>query len=157
MNTNNYGLRVEYVEYTVKKGDTLYNIAKANKTTVAELTDINMLTSTTLYPGQILLVPKDSTPSTDYYFENYTTRRGDTIERIAEKQNSDPVTLGLYNDFAKLVLADNQTIKIPRSNVYVVKNTDTVDSVLANTKRTCDQILRANASSWFKTGNQINL
>ena len=36
---NNYGLRVEYVEYSVKKGDSLYAIAKMFNTTVSELID----------------------------------------------------------------------------------------------------------------------
>ena len=37
-----YGLRVKYDEYTIKKGDTLYNIAKKYGTTVAELMDVNI-------------------------------------------------------------------------------------------------------------------
>ena len=47
----NYNLRVEYEEYKVVKGDTLYTIAKRYDTTVAELSDINMLTSATIFPG----------------------------------------------------------------------------------------------------------
>lgn len=38
MNYDDFGLRIEYVEYTVKKGDSLYNIAKKYDTTVSDLT-----------------------------------------------------------------------------------------------------------------------
>ena len=70
MNYNDFGQRIDYVEYVVKKGDTLYTIAKKYDTTVASLTDINMLTSNAIFPGQILLVPKGSSKEIDYYFEN---------------------------------------------------------------------------------------
>ena len=99
---NNYGIRVEYVEYSVKKGDSLYAIAKTFNTTVSELIDINMLTSNTLFPGQVLLVPKKSATDSGYDFYIYNTVEGDTIERISDKENIDPVLLGLYNDFGKL-------------------------------------------------------
>ena len=54
MNYNDFGQNVEYIEYTVKKGDSLYNIAQNYNTTVATLTDINMLTSNNIFPGQVL-------------------------------------------------------------------------------------------------------
>ena len=79
MNYNDFGLRIDFVEYTVKKGDSLYTIAKAYNTTVSELSDINMLTNTTIFPGQVLLVPKNSNAEVDYYFENYVVKQGDTI------------------------------------------------------------------------------
>lgn len=150
-----YNLRVEYEEYKVAKGDTLYTIAKRYDTSVAELTDINMLTSAVIYPGQVLLVPKRV--ATDYYFEEYITTVGDTIETIGSKFNVDTVTLGLYNDFGNLRLDANQSIKIPRRNVYIVKRDDDVDSILNKTNRTADQLLRANSSNWLKTGTKIYL
>ena len=150
-----YNLRVEYEEYKVAKGDSLYTIAKRYDTTVAELTDINMLTSAVIYPGQVLLVPKRV--ATDYYFEEYITTVGDTIETIGSKFNVDTVTLGLYNDFGNLRLDSNQSIKIPRRNVYIVKRDDDVDSILSKTNRTADQLLRANSSNWLKTGTKVYL
>ena len=71
MEYNEFGLRVEYLEYTVKKGDSLYNIAKKYNTTVQVLTDINMLTTNNIFPGQILLIPKVNENNQEYYFENY--------------------------------------------------------------------------------------
>ena len=75
---NDYGLRIEYVEYSVKKGDSLYAIAKMFNTTVSELIDINMLTSNTLFPGQVLLVPKKTATESGMDFYIYNTVEGDT-------------------------------------------------------------------------------
>ncbi|MFC4425309.1 peptidoglycan DD-metalloendopeptidase family protein [Deinococcus navajonensis] len=52
--------------YTVKPGDTLYSIARAHGTTVAELTRLNALSSPTISVGQELRVPGTpaSTPGT---------------------------------------------------------------------------------------------
>ena len=150
MNYNDFGQRIDYVEYVVKKGDTLYTIAKKYDTTVASLTDINMLTSNAIFPGQILLVPKGSSKEIDYYFENYTIKPGDTIELISTKLGVDPVLLGMYNNFAILELKDNQVIKIPRNDTYTVKQNDTVDTIISTTNRSAEQILRANAGTWLK-------
>ena len=46
---------------------------------------------------------------------------------------------------------------IPKSNVYTVRNDDTVDSVLAATNRSAIELLRANASTWLKSGTKIFL
>ena len=157
MNYNDFGQRIDYVEYVVKKGDTLYTIAKKYDTTVASLTDINMLTSNAIFPGQILLVPKGSSKEIDYYFENYTIKPGDTIELISTKLGVDPVLLGMYNNFAILELKDNPVIKIPRNDTYTVKQNDTVDTIISTTNRSAEQILRANAGTWLKAGHKILL
>lgn len=50
--------------YTVKPGDTLYSIARANKTTVGALVRLNGLSSTTLEVGQVLRLPGEpATPA----------------------------------------------------------------------------------------------
>lgn len=154
---NDYGLRIEYVEYSVKKGDSLYAIAKMFNTTVSELIDINMLTSNTLFPGQVLLVPKKNATDSGFDFYIYNTVNDDTIEKISEKENIDPVLLGLYNDFGKLKLVPGQSMTIPKSNVYTVRSDDTVDSVLAATNKSAIELLRANANTWLKTGTKIYL
>ncbi|WP_119675169.1 LysM peptidoglycan-binding domain-containing M23 family metallopeptidase [Deinococcus sp. RM] len=48
--------------YTVKPGDTLSSLARTYRTTVAELTRLNGLTSTTLDVGQLLRLPGESGP-----------------------------------------------------------------------------------------------
>jgi LysM repeat protein len=46
-----------HTTYTVKSGDTLYDIARAHDTTVAAIEQLNGLTSTVLHVGQVLLIP----------------------------------------------------------------------------------------------------
>ena len=48
----------EYLTYTVKKGDSLYQIAKKNNTTVNELKNLNNLTGNLLSIGQELKIPR---------------------------------------------------------------------------------------------------
>ncbi|HHU33312.1 MAG: cell wall hydrolase [Zhaonellaceae bacterium] len=52
--------KVNAINYTVKKGDTLYKIAKAYGTTVNAIKTTTGLKSNTLYPGQALLIPKQT-------------------------------------------------------------------------------------------------
>lgn len=157
MNYNDFGQNVEYIEYTVKKGDSLYNIAQNYNTTVSTLTDINMLTSNNIFPGQVLLIPTVDMTTKDYYFENYIVQPGDTVELIANKQGIDPILIGLYNDFSSYKLLDGQIVKIPKNNVYIIKENDTIDSILKTSNKTSDELLKANASNWLKAGMKIYL
>jgi len=52
--------KASVTSYTVKKGDTLYKIAKNYGTTVNAIKSTNGLKSNTIYPGQALLIPKQS-------------------------------------------------------------------------------------------------
>ena len=64
--------------YTVKKGDNLYDIAKANDTSVDILTGVNGLNKDEyIYEGQTILIPKKDTAL-------YITKTGDTIDDVAE-------------------------------------------------------------------------
>ena len=68
-----------YENYTVKKGDTLYSIAKKYDTTVNELININNLKNTNLSIGQIIKVPISNN-----YME-YVVNKGDTLYSISRK------------------------------------------------------------------------
>ena len=47
-----------YIIYTVKSGDSLYQIAKKNNTTVNDIKTLNNLTSNLLSIGQELKIPR---------------------------------------------------------------------------------------------------
>ena len=72
----------QYDTYVVKKGDSLYSIARSYNTNVNELMSINNLTTNLLSIGQNILVPK-----TDNQFI-YVVKSGDNLYSIARKYNT---------------------------------------------------------------------
>ncbi len=95
--------------YQVKKGDTLYQIAKKNNTSVAKLKKLNNLSSNTLTIGQTLLIPS----SEEEYFI-YIVVRGDTLYQIAEKNNTTIDEIKKLNNLTTNTLKIGQKLKIPR-------------------------------------------
>ncbi|MFA1713761.1 LysM peptidoglycan-binding domain-containing protein [Peribacillus frigoritolerans] len=75
--------------YKVKSGDTLGKIARVNNMTVQQLKSINHLTSTLIFPGQVLKVnaitsnPDKSKNITDVY----VVKLGDSLSTIAKRYN----------------------------------------------------------------------
>ncbi len=137
---------VVYEEYVVKPKDSLYSIAKEFKTTVAELTDINMLTTNVLYPNQVLLVPTHS-KALDITLLEYFTNEGDTMEIISNKVGVPIQTLGAYNDFGKVLLKEKQRILYPTNErSYLIKSGDTVKTICEETGLSAEKILELNIS-----------
>lgn len=132
-----------YIEYVVKKGDSLYEIAKQFKTTIAELLDINLLTSNAIYPNQVLLVPVAD--GYKLYLDEYVIKKNDTMEKISNITGVDIEQLGAYNDFGKIVLQENQILLIPTNQrSYVVQETDNARSISEKTGRTFEEIIELN-------------
>lgn len=144
-----------YDKYIVQKGDSLYTIAKKYGTTIAEIVDVNTLTSNTLYPNQELFIPIKKTED-EVYVDKYTTKNGDTIEKIAEVLKVTPMDLGKYNDFGKLVLKEGQSISIPKTlRTYKIEEGDTLLSIMRKTGLSAEQILELNANNWLKKDSVI--
>ncbi|MBL8046739.1 MAG: LysM peptidoglycan-binding domain-containing protein [Anaerolineales bacterium] len=79
-----------YTTYTVKQGDQLLLIARQFRITVPALRTANNLSTDTIYPGQVLLIPPPSTPTrTRTPFPPnatiYVVQPGDQLLRIARK------------------------------------------------------------------------
>ncbi|HHB90713.1 MAG TPA: LysM peptidoglycan-binding domain-containing protein [Anaerolineae bacterium] len=97
----------QYTIYVVKKGDTLYRIAKRYKTTVKALQRINGIADPSkLAIGQELKVPRPpspvrpSAPTPKPGTTTYKVRPGDTLSSIARKFNTSVGTLQKLNRFS---------------------------------------------------------
>lgn len=144
-------------EYVVKRGDTLYKIARDNGVAVEDLIAANNLTSNAIYPNQTILIPK-TVPSGSVYFEEYIVQSHDTLEGIAERMNVRLDLLTKYNDITKILLAENQIIKIPRQyQLYTIKPEDTLESILMTTNMTLEELIKANMDTWLQVGTTINI
>ncbi len=72
------------IQYTVRRGDSLWLLASRYGTTIDRIKRDNNLTRTMLKPGQSLRIRSaSSAPSGG---SNYVVRRGDTLGRIAQRQ-----------------------------------------------------------------------
>ena len=141
-NSNN-----NYISYTVKNGDTLYAIARQYNTTVDAIKSLNNLTSNTLYPGQILKIPRANN-SNNYI--SYIVKSGDTLYAIARQYNTTVDTIKSLNNLTSNTLYPGQILKIPSANnsnnyiSYTVKSGDTLYAIARQYNTTVDAIKNLN-------------
>lgn len=134
--------------YTVKKGDSLYQIALNNNTTVDEIKKLNNLTSNILSVGQLLKLPSTLTPES-----TYTVQRGDSLYSIAKKYNTTVDTLKSVNNLTSNILSVGQVLKLPTVSdteeeeetiTYTVKQGDSLYSISKEYNTTVDAIKEKN-------------
>jgi membrane-bound lytic murein transglycosylase D len=86
-----YDLKVkgEFMEYVVRKGDSLWRIASRFGTTTKTIQSINQLNNTHLRIGQVLKIPKGVSATRDIKTRTYRVLKGDTAFVIAQKHQMD--------------------------------------------------------------------
>ena len=96
--------------YNVKKGDSLYSIARANNTTVDKLKNINNLTSNDLSIGQVLKLPSGDTTKDNVV---YTVKKGDSLYSIAREYGTTVDALKKLNNITSNTLSIGQKLLLP--------------------------------------------
>ena len=122
--------------YIVKRGDTLYSIARDNNISVAELKKINNITNNTIYVGQELylknkIVEEEPNENDDIY----VVKKGDTLYSISKKLNISIDTLKALNKLntneiyvgQQLILSNDKNTE--EYDVYTVKKGDSLWSI----------------------------
>ena len=142
--------------YVVKKGDTLWSIARAYGLTVERLKSLNNLTSNNLTIGDSLIV-KDSSGSSDNSSggdnnKYYVVKKGDSLYSIARSNNMTVDELKTLNNLTSNILSIGQVLIISRgsnvpNNVYVVKKGDTLWSIANNFNVSVNDLKSANNKS----------
>jgi peptidoglycan DL-endopeptidase LytE len=97
--------------YTVKAGDTLYGLARANSMSMAQLAALNSLpANSTLNIGQKLTLSKSKTSSKSVSGSSYTVKAGDTLYGLSLSRNMSMYQLAALNG-----LSANATLQIGQS------------------------------------------
>lgn len=142
--------------YVVKKGDTLWSIARAYGLTVDKLKSLNNLTSNNLTIGDSLIV-KDSSGNNDNSSsadnnKYYIVKKGDSLYSIARNNNMTVDKLKSLNNLTSNILSIGQKLIISMgsnvpNNVYVVKKGDTLWSIANNFNVSVNDLKNANNKS----------
>lgn len=137
--------------YTVKSGDTLYQIAQSNNTTVDEIKKLNNLTSNTLRVGQILKLTSPLLP-----VDTYIVKSSDSLYKIANQYNTTVDELKRINNLTTNILSIGQVLKLPAqtsqdttpevtpATTYTVKKGDSLYKIANQYNTTVDAIKSAN-------------
>ena len=124
-------------DYVVKKGDSLYKIAKEFGTTIDELKKLNNLSSNSLSIGQVLKLP-------DRY-DKYTVKSGDTLYKISRNYNISVEELKKINNLTNNILSIGQILNVPKlNNEYTVKSGDTLYKISRNYNISVDELKNIN-------------
>lgn len=120
--------------YIVKKGDSLYSIARKYGTTVAELRELNNLGTNNLSIGQVLMLPvvEDEDLSDEVI---YVVKSGDTLYSIAKKYGISVDELKRLNGLTNNNLALGQSLKVSDSGEYVIYKVVSGDTLYSIAKR----------------------
>jgi membrane-bound lytic murein transglycosylase D len=140
--SRSYDLTGDY--YVIRRGDTLWDLAKAFGTSTKALRSLNGLSrSAKIYPGQKIRIPgisSSGSPSKNASTLSYKVRRGDTLWELAQKHGTTVSKLRSINGMSRSAeLRIGQIIKIPGlsqskglTSHYVVKRGDTLSSIARN-------------------------
>ena len=136
--------------YIVKRGDTLYSIARDNNITVDELKRANNLNTNIISVGQKILIPtKKDILQDDYAI--YTVKNGDTIFSISKQFNVPVEELLTLNKLYTTGLTIGQQLLIPTNGIqimgvvdYVIKPGDTLWKIANNCNASVEDIVKLN-------------
>ena len=169
-----------YINYTVKKGDNLYSIARNYNIDINVLKKDNGLTSNLLNIGQVLrirvtpesvsveeCIGQDYTPpASSMNYKLYTVKKGDSLYSIARANNTTASILTSINNLTSNNLSIGQQLKIPISSntpssttVYTVKSGDSLYSISKKFNTTVDSIKKKNnlTSNALSIGQKLNI
>ena len=145
---NNEMIPEDYLVYKVKKGDSLWDIAKEYNTTVATLKKINNLSNDKLTINQQLFIPKSDNSSVKNTGEiNYVVQKGDNLWTIANKYDTTISDIKKLNNLKTNTLQIGQVLKIPGStnyNTYTVKKGDSLWKIADKYGTTVNKLMTIN-------------
>lgn len=165
--------------YTVKAGDSLWEISQTYGTTVNNLKQINNLSSNVIYVGQVLKLKQQSASSSNQTSasaaDTYTVQSGDTLWGIANTHDTTVNNLKQINDLTSDTIYVGQVLKLTQqsttqqasskpsqsnsSDFYTVKAGDSLWKIAMGNDLTVDHLKQMNnlTTNTIYVGQQLRI
>lgn len=140
----------DYVVYTVKRGDSLWNIANQYNVSVNDIVDYNNLGTTLLQVGQQLLIPTggiDMPTEDDEMGITYVVKSGDSLWSIAKRYDISVDELKSANNLTSNLLTIGQKLVIPQTSgykTYIVKSGDSLYKIARDNNVNVNDLISLN-------------
>jgi len=121
-------------KYAVKRGDTLWEIARSHGVSVRSLKNANQLSSNRIYVGRKLTIP-GSTGNARISGNIHTVRRGESLSTIAKKHGVSIAAIKKHNRLTSNTIYPNMTLNIPRKGSSNTLNTKDKQPTIYRVKR----------------------
>lgn len=118
--------------YKVVTGDSLYTIGRTFNTTSTALMESNNLSSSAIYPGQVITVPASQ----------YIVKKGDTLYLIAKKFGISLDSLRIANNYWTDTIYVNQALTIPNGSTSSDSTNKASSGVISYTESDLDLLAR---------------
>jgi D-gamma-glutamyl-meso-diaminopimelic acid endopeptidase CwlS/peptidoglycan endopeptidase LytE len=143
----------DFDAYVVKKGDSLYKIAKEYNTTVEAIKNANNLATETIYPNQVLFIPLRGNSGM------YQTVEGDTLRVVFEKLGLNLNCLKCYELMLDILLIPNQVIETVHKNSgkMITYSGETIEEFLTNNEIDAMHLLKLNKNNWLMPGTSVRI
>lgn len=142
------------IEYTIRRRNTLSEIAKRYGVTVQSLVDLNdIINPNLIHIGEIIRIPSQGLSEGSSATVSYAVRRGDTLSGIAQKYGTTVQNLVSINNIPnRNIIYVGQVIQISGSQssgsistaTYVVKKGDTLSHIANKYNTTVEQLAQIN-------------
>ena len=147
---------IDYTTYIVKPGDSLYSIAQLFDSTVEMIKNVNNLGTNTIYPNQILFIPKRMSSGNRLY----QTVEGDTLSTVFRKLNLDPKCLKNYAPMMDVLLVPNQVIELVGGKTCgkeknIVYMGEDIEEFLMNNEIDAMDLIKTN--KWLTPGARVRI
>ena len=143
----------EFDAYVVKKGDSLYKIAKEYNTTPEAIKNANNLATETIYPNQVLFIPLRGMSG-----GMYQTQEGDTLRIVFEKLGLNLNCIKCYEPMLDILLVPNQVIEIVNNKGKMITYSgEGIEEFLINNEIDAMHLLKLNKNNWLMPGTSVRI
>ncbi len=130
--------------YVVRRGDTLFSLAKRYGVTVADIQRASGLTGDSIRVGMALTIPPPAAPEG---FTLHTVRAGETLYSLSQTYGTTVATIQRINGLSGTTITTGQVLFLPEAGagrVHLVQSGETISGIASRYGVSVDALMRAN-------------